>query len=347
MELLFFPLIVAKMSDLQEFRQLLQTVLKRVYGDKLRVDDVNRLSGGASQETWLMNLSGGSAPETLILRRAPQRSQDAPSSAAIGLPNEAKIIGYAEKAGVPVPNVVYVLQEHDGLGEGYFMSRVPGETIARRILREDRYAEARSALPAQCGQALAGIHSIGIGDDPALNLSQGLDQLSQYEDFYLSLGACRPIFDLAMVWLRENAPDPLTPVLLHGDFRLGNIMVDETGLAAVLDWELCHLGDPREDIAWMCTNSWRFGNIDKRLGGFGDLEHLLDAYAADGGPVISPKDIDWWEMMGSVKWGVMCMMMYESFRTGAEPTVERAAIGRRVSETEMDLIRLLEAQRHA
>ena len=347
MELLFFPLIVAKMSDLQEFRQLLQAVLQKVYGDKLHVDDVNRLSGGASQETWLLNLSGGSAPETLILRRAPQRSQDSPGSAAVGLANEAKIIRYAEQAGVPVPSVVRVLQEEDRLGEGYFMSRVPGETIARKILRDDRYAYARSALPAQCGQALAGIHSIAIGDDPALNLSQGLDQLSQYEDFYLSIGTCRPIFDLAMVWLRENAPEPLKPVLLHGDFRLGNIMVDENGLAAVLDWELCHLGDPREDIAWMCTNSWRFGNIDKRLGGFGDLEPLLEAYAADGGSVISPKDIDWWEMMGSMKWGVMCMMMYESFRTGAEPTVERAAIGRRVSETEMDLIRLLEAQRHA
>ena len=347
MELLFFPLIVAKMSDLQEFRQLLQAALRRVYGDKLRVDDFNRLSGGASQETWLLNLSGGSSPETLILRRAPGRSQQALSSAAIGLPNEAKIIRCAEKAGVPVPNVVYVLQDEDQLGDGYFMSRVPGETIARRILRDDRYAKARSVLPAQCGKALAGIHAISIEDEPALILSQGLDQLKQYEDFYLSLGACRPIFDLAMVWLRENAPEPLTPVLLHGDFRLGNIMVDESGLAAVLDWELCHLGDPREDIAWMCTNSWRFGNIDQRLGGFGDVEPLLETYAAEGGPAISSKDIDWWEMMGSMKWGVMCMMMYESFRTGAEPTVERAAIGRRVSETELDIIRLLEAQRHA
>ena len=124
-------------------------------------------------------------------------------------------------------------------------------------------------------------------------------------------------------------------------------MVDESGLAAVLDWELAHIGDPREDIGWICTNSWRFGHSDKRLGGFGDLEPFLDAYAASGGVELTPADIDWWDMLGSMKWGIMCMLMYESFRSGADPSVERAAIGRRVSETEMDLINLLERQRHA
>ena len=124
-------------------------------------------------------------------------------------------------------------------------------------------------------------------------------------------------------------------------------MVDTSGLAAVLDWELCHLGDPREDIAWICVNSWRFGHMDKRLGGFGDLQPMLAAYARAGGLEFSVAEIDWWEMLGSMKWGVMCMLMYESFRSGADPGVERAAIGRRISETEMDLVNLLEIQSHA
>ena len=111
----------------------------------------------------------------------------------------------------------------------------------------------------------------------------------------------------------------------------------------MLDWELAHIGDPREDIAWLCVNSWRFGQTQNRVGGFGHLSDLLETYNAKSGTEISSNDIDWWEMLGSLKWGVMCMIMYEAFRSGADASVERAAIGRRVSETEIDLINLLEA----
>ena len=145
-----------------------------------------------------------------------------------------------------------------------------------------------------------------------------------------------------MAWLKQNQPEPVETVLVHGDFRLGNLIVDESGLAAVLDWELAHLGDPREDIAWLCVNSWRFGQSQNRVGGFGQLEELLEAYEASGGHAFTADQIDWWEILGSLKWGIMCMIMYEAFRSGADASVERAAIGRRVSETEIDLINLLE-----
>lgn len=347
MEKVFFPLNVAKMSISQEFESRLQRVLRRVYSDRTELRAAERLSGGASQETWLIRLAGENAPPELILRRAPEGMAGPSDSTAIGLANEASLIKDAEGAGVPVPKVVHVLDEEDALGEGFFMSRIHGETIARRILRDEAYAQARKDLPAQCGKALAGIHSISSEGHGALQTSSGLDQIAHYEAIYQSTGACRPIFDLAMVWLRENLPPPVPPVLVHGDFRLGNIMVDGEGLAAVLDWELAHLGDPREDIGWMCTNSWRFGQSEKRLGGFGDVEELLSAYEAAGGQALAPRDIDWWEMLGSMKWGVMCMLMYDSFRTGLDSSVERAAIGRRISETEIDLVNLLEAQRHA
>ena len=158
----------------------------------------------------------------------------------------------------------------------------------------------------------------------------------------------RPVLELAFAWLKANAPAPAAPVLVHGDFRLGNLIVDGNGLAAVLDWELAHIGDPREDIAWVCVNSWRFGHSEKRVGGFGDLPEMLDAYAAAGGARFTPAEIDWWEILGSLKWGVMCMIMYSAYKTGADPSVERAAIGRRVSENEIDLINLFEGLgRHA
>ena len=204
---------------------------------------------------------------------------------------------------MPVPRIVHVCRPEDGLGEAYVMGRLEGETLGPKILRSDVFSSARGKLARQCGDALAAIHAIDPAPLAELPESGGLDQLARYRD---------------------------------------NLMVDETGLVGGLDWELAHRGDPREDLAWICVNSWRFGNAGKRVGGFGDLEDLLAAYEAAGGRAFAPEEIDWWEMLGSLKWGIMCMIMYEAHRSGTDPSVERVTIGRRVSETEMDLVNLLE-----
>ena len=328
------------MGNNSDFETALHTLFARVFGESQPLDTIKRLSGGASQETWA--LSGGD--HAVILRRAPGGASMARSSAAIGLSAEAKLIQAADKAGVPVPGVLHVLEEEDGLGDGFLMSRVLGETIARPILRDEAFSKARTQMSAQCGESLAAIHSIPIDSlPPEVQVSDGLAQIAQYEEIYRGFDAPRPVFELTLQWLKANAPAPLDTVLVHGDFRLGNLMVAESGLVAVLDWELAHLGDPREDIAWICVNSWRFGQSQNRVGGFGALEDLLNVYNQRSGLSITPHDVDWWEMLGTLKWGVMCMIMYEAFRSGADASVERAAIGRRVSETEIDLINLLEA----
>lgn len=328
------------MGSKSDFENSLHTLFTRVFGENCNLESFRRLSGGASQETWALFGDNQAA----ILRRAPGGTSKARSSAAIGLPAEAKLISAANETGVPVPEVLYVLSDEDGLGDGFVMSLVEGETIARPILRNDEFASTRQILAGQCGSALADIHAIPLKSAPAeLQTSDGRAQISQYENIYRSFDAPRPVFELALQWLKANAPAAMPPVLVHGDFRLGNLMIDENGLVAVLDWELAHIGDPREDIAWLCVNSWRFGQTENRVGGFGQLEDLLATYNARAGTDISPGDIDWWEMLGSLKWGVMCMIMYEAFRSGGDASVERAAIGRRVSETEIDLINLLEA----
>ncbi|MEM9180347.1 MAG: phosphotransferase family protein [Pseudomonadota bacterium] len=328
------------MGSNSEFETGLRALFTRVFGDSDPLDSFKRLSGGASQETWA--LSG--RDQDVILRRSPGGTSAARSSAAIGLAAEARLIQAAALTGVPVPEVLHVLDDQDGLGDGFLMSRVVGETIARPILRNPEFETARSRLAAQSGDALAAIHSIPIDTlPPEVALSDGRAQIAQYEEIYRGFDAPRPVFELALQWLKANTPTPRDTVLVHGDFRLGNLMVDETGLAAVLDWELAHLGDPREDIAWVCVNSWRFGQSKNRVGGFGQLDDLLRAYNEKTGASIEATEIDWWEMLGSLKWGIMCMIMYEAFRSGADPSVERAAIGRRVSETEIDLINLLEA----
>ena len=176
-----------------------------------------------------------------------------------------------------------------------------------------------------------------------LKVVDGAIELDRYEEVYRATGAERPILELAFQYLRRRLPDPVEPVLLHGDFRNGNIMFDpEKGVAAILDWELAHIGDPAEDMGWICTNSWRFGRPDRPVGGFGDYADLLAGYAAAGGRPIDLPRVRYWQMLGSLRWGVMCLGMYLSWAGGMEKSVERPMIGRRVSETEADLVVLLE-----
>jgi aminoglycoside phosphotransferase (APT) family kinase protein len=344
----FFRAIVAKMGIIDMIENALDSWAQGYFAAGARIQNLNRLSGGASQETWAFEVNNHDQLHQLILRRAPGGTAMARSSEAVSLATEAALLEAAAVSGVPVPRVLHVSESGTGIGEGFIMSRIGGETIGRKILRDNRYAKARDELAAQCGTALARIHKIVPDPLSELPVSLGMDQLLKYENIYRDFGMPRPVFEFAIAWLKQNVPQPLSPVLVHGDFRLGNLIVDEGGLAAVLDWELAHLGDPREDIAWICVNSWRFGYSEKRVGGFGDLKDLLKAYTAAGGPQLEAGDIDWWEMLGSLKWGVMCMIMYSVYKTGADASIERAAIGRRVSETEIDLINLFErVQQHA
>jgi aminoglycoside phosphotransferase (APT) family kinase protein len=338
----FFRVIVAKMGNVIEIEKPLNEWARAHFGPDARVEGLKRLSGGASQETWAFDVAEPGQTHALILRRAPGGVAMARSSEAVSLATEAALLGATTKSGVRVPEVLHVSPPGSALGEAFVMRRVAGETLGRKILRDDEYRIARTRLAKDCGEALAGIHAVSLEGLPALPMSSGADQIAKYETIYRSFEMPRPVLELAFAWLKANAPKPHGPVLVHGDFRLGNLIVNEQGLGAVLDWELAHIGDPREDIAWVCINSWRFGHSEKRAGGFGDLEDMLDAYAAAGGDRYTTADIDWWEILGSLKWGVMCMTMYSAYKTGADPSVERAAIGRRVSENEIDLINLFE-----
>ena len=149
------------------------------------------------------------------------------------------------------------------------------------------------------------------------------------------------MFELALRWLRERDPGPSSEVtLVHGDFRHGNLIIGPDGVRAVLDWELAHFGDPMEDLGWICVNSWRFGEIDKPVGGFGSREELFAGYE-EAGRKADPDRVMFWEVMGTLRWGIMCCGMMQRFRTGPDHSMERAMIGRRSSETEIDLLRLL------
>lgn len=319
----------------------LQAAVTRALKDVASIANLKRLSGGASQETWSFDGVSPAGTQGLILRRAPGGRVVPRSSTAVPLATEAKIIRLAAAAGVPVPPVPYVLEDRDNLGPGYVMGRVEGETIARKILRDAEFADARPRLARQCGRILAAIHAIDTATLGELNKVPAQTQLDQYRAIYDTYDYPHPVFEVAFKWLEERMPDAPPLTLVHGDFRNGNLMIGPDGVRAVLDWELVHIGDPAEDLGWICVNSWRFGETHKVVGGFGDVADLLAGYAEAGGKGMSAERVKFWEIFGTMKWGIMCMTMYQAFATGADRSVERATIGRRSSETEIDLVNLL------
>ena len=330
------------MSEIAVITHGLDHVASRIGGAGARATAIRRLSGGASQEIWSFDVERDGAAAGYILRRAPGGVSHTASAQAIGLGTEAAVIRAAGAAGAPAPQVAHVCDDADGLGSAYVMARLNGETIARKILRDETFASARPKLARQCGAALAKIHATPASTLPDLPYSDATIQLDRYEDIYRSFDTPRPIFDLAFRHLRERAPRPVATTLVHGDFRLGNLMIDADGLVAALDWEITHVGDPAEDLSWICMPSWRFGQFQNPVGGFGSVDELLAGYRDAGGDDrIDAEMVRTWTIFGSLKWGIMCLTMYRVYETGMDPSVERAAIGRRASETELDLMLML------
>jgi aminoglycoside phosphotransferase (APT) family kinase protein len=305
---------------------------------------VARLSGGASQETWSFDIVHPNGNIGAILRRAPPGYGASPGRAA-GLDAEARLMQLAHDAGLPSPRVMHLLAPQDELGAGFIMARVEGETIARKILRDAQFAKARPILARQLGKVIAGIHGLPASKLPKLRQMTSTKEIADLDREYRSFGWPRPVFELALRWLRDRDPGPPREVtLVHGDFRHGNLIIGPDGVRAVLDWELAHTGDPMEDLGWICVNSWRFGEIDRPVGGFGSREELFAGYEAAGHSV-DPARVMFWEVMGTLRWGVMCCGMMQRFRLGPDHSMERAMIGRRSSETEIDLLRLLAPRR--
>jgi aminoglycoside phosphotransferase (APT) family kinase protein len=305
------------------------------------VANLVRLSGGASQETWSFDIVRAGGDLGAILRRAPSGYGAAPARAA-GLNTEAELMRRAYDAGVPSPRVFHVLEPCDELGAGFIMDRVAGETIPRKILRDEEFANARPKLARQLGGILALIHTLPLAQLPELRRMTAAAEIAELERDYHSFDWPRPVFELALRWLRDHDPGPSEHLtLVHGDFRHGNLIIGADGVRAVLDWELAHLGDPMEDLGWICVNSWRFGEIDKPVGGFGSREELFAGYQSGSVRSVDLDRVMFWEVMGTLRWGVMCCGMMQRFRIGPEHSIERAMIGRRASETEIDLLRLL------
>jgi aminoglycoside phosphotransferase (APT) family kinase protein len=290
------------------------------------VDSMRLLPGGASKEAWAVDAEGS----RLLVRRA---AGGVIHEATLSLEQEFRVLEAAAEAGVKVPQPLAYLGELGGR-EAFAMERVEGETIGRRIVRDPP-----PGLGLELAEELAKIHAIPL--DRLAFLRAG-DVLARFEHELDLVGEPHPALEYGLWWLREQRPAPLADVVSHGDFRIGNVVVSERGLVALLDWEFAHLSDPREDLGWPIVRAWRFGADDRRLGGVGELAPYLERYAELTGRAIGEEELYWWEVFGNVKWAVGCLNQSRRHLSGLDRSVEYAVLGRMAAEMEYELLHLIE-----
>ena len=315
----------------------------------VEIKGLRRLTGGASREIWSLDAvvereDGSTEARPLVMRCDPGRG---PKSLERSV--EYLILKAAHERGVAVPDVPFL--GDDSLGTPFFlMERVEGETIPRRLLRDDVYAEARAVMTGQLGAMLARIHRIPIEEygldvlpAPALGRPPAEEELNRFEQAYRIIAVePHPAFELAFRWLRERLPHGSERVLVHGDYRMGNVIFGPEGVRAILDWELAHIGDPMEDLGWISVRSWRFGNDHLPVGGVGTREEFFRAYEEAGGFPVDEERVRFWEAFGNLRWGIICLSQARTYFDGHSPSVDLASIGRRTAETEWELLELME-----
>jgi aminoglycoside phosphotransferase (APT) family kinase protein len=313
----------------------LTELLGSVLGEQVAIENLRVLTGGASRTTWAFDAVTDDARRLLILRTGP------PDDVHAGMELEARVQAAAAAAGAPVPHVLLADDSVATLGHPFLIcEEIKGETIVRRIQRQLKDPQ---GLLRQCAQAVAAIHRADT-DVPGLTRE---DPVGQWRERLDGMGDTTATFEWAFRWLHLNRPGPTDHVLVHGDFRMGNLIIDTDArparLAAVLDWELTHTGAAAEDLAWFCIRAWRFGApAELGAGGLGGIEDFLDAYEAAGGAPVDRAAFRWWLVLATLRWGVICRYQAHRHLSGQTRSVELAAIGRRVCETEFDLLGLLE-----
>lgn len=311
--------------------KLARALARMAGGASLPLSNIVRLTGGANMESWSFDWGGAG----YVLRRAPSALMMA--DRPFGHDVEAALVRAARAGGVRAPEVVGELHADDDLGTGYVMKRIVADVAPAQIL-----ANPPARLIQDLAREMARIHAIAPRDDIAIPIMDTAAALAELKTRFEAYGGDRPIIALAIKWCEDNLPAPAAPRLVHGDLRMGNVMVDGDGLAAVLDWELAHWGDPHEDLAYGCMTVWRFGHIDKPAFGLADLDTYFAAYEAEGGAAVDRARFRFWLVYRTLWWALGCIQMSDIWRTGADRTLERAVIGRRTSENELDLLRLLE-----
>ena len=328
------------MTEASGLASVLASRLRALWGTEAEVAEIRLLPGGASRESWDVRVrTAGDAQlpvaerHLILLREVGGRAPHPDKNVAV----EAAVMTAARLAGVPVAEIYDygTGDQQRALGQAYLlMEYLDGETIPRRLLRDEAYAAARPRLARRLGEVLARIHQVDPDSIPGL---PRVDALGQVTAMYQAFAEPRPALEIGLRWLAGHQPAPAADALVHGDFRTGNLMIGTDGLHGVLDWELAHRGDPRQDLGWLCTKAWRFGSA-RPVGGFGTRADLMAGYASGGGTPPDEETQRWWELHGTVRWALLCRRQAERYLAEEEPSIELAVLGRRVCEQEYDIL---------
>jgi aminoglycoside phosphotransferase (APT) family kinase protein len=315
----------------EERRREVADRLETALGEPLE-GELRRLSSGASRETFLLSTRARGPLVVQIARGADKVLSGSPETA---------VLRAAAAAGVPVPAVIAEGPGGGAMGSGWtVLEAVAGTSDPKAILAGEGVPDGRRLID-QLAAALAAIHRISVDGEALRALPEIEDPLTGLREWHERLGQPHPAFELAFRALAEERPQTLRRTVVHGDFRIGNLMVGAEGLTGVLDWELTHAGDPVEDLGWLCVPAWRFGRRDRPAAGLATRAELLDAYERHSAVAVDPAALAWWELAGTLRWGVICVMQAFSHLSGARRSVEHAVIGRRACEVEWDLLELL------
>ena len=323
-------------NSLEEIVAQLETCMRRHFGGQVRVDNPHQATLGGSNRTILFDLIDGDSRRRLVSR---QETYTLDTSPFLSPEMQFRILKIAFAHGLTVPEPIVEFDDQDGLGRGHVVGFVEGETLPKRILNDEAFAGARETFPRQAGEFLARLHSIPISEASFLaEVDDSIDPLQAQQQRYDYYAEPHPVLDYAFTWLANNRPKNSPRCLVHGDFRVGNMLIDGQGLRAVLDWECAYLGDPMADLGWLSTPAWRFGNLNKPVGGIAESAALYRAYEQAGGETVQEDAVRWWQVFGSLRWTVINIMQVHGHRVGGRRSPAFAACGRNTALIEYDLL---------
>ena len=326
----------ATVTSLAEITKLIEICMRRHFGEQVRLENATQATLGGSNRTILFDLLDGGTRRRLVSR---QETYTLETSPFLSPEDQFRILEVGFKYGLAVPEPIVEFDSQDNLGRGHVVSFVEGETLPKRIVKDPAFSDARSVFPQQAGEFLARLHRIPVEEVAFLakvdDSNNPLEAQKQRYDYY---SEPHPVLDYAFDWLLENRPKNSERRLVHGDFRIGNMLIDSHGLRAVLDWECAYLGDPIADLGWLSTPAWRFGALEKPMGGISEAAPLYRAYEKNGGEPVNEDTVRWWQIFGSLRWAVINIMQVHGHRVGGRRSPAFAACGRNTALIEYDLL---------
>lgn len=315
---------------------------------EVTVSGAKRLSGGAIQENWGLDIRAASGP--LAAGTAYVLRTDAPSGVSVshGRVEEFALLRAAFAAGVTVPEPLFCDTRAKVLGKPfYLMRRVAGSANPRALVRSGPLDQHRPALTESLGREIARLHSIrppreDLGFLPLPTGTPAERRVAEFKDQLDRLPEVYPILEWGTRWLKLNKPPTAAITLCHGDYRTGNVMVDASGrdaaITGVLDWEFASWSDPLEDIGWLCARCWRFGSDAREVGGIGDRADLYRGYETEAGLALDWSLVPYWEVLATVRWAIIAHHQGQRHLTGEEFNMELALTGRKAAEMELDVL---------